>query len=145
MKGSSNGVEEESETSAQEFEGVDAVASRAGTTKSTESDASRVEIHQPASYTRLAEKGKELERAAQIMFYVGCCLLPWVWCLSIIYFWKIYKSETCPTGVKKYVKQSIHGLLLVTLLFGVWVAIFQTNKLSSWAHPLLIVPQNDGW
>ena len=98
-----------------------------------------------ASNSRFAEKSKELERAAQIMFYVGCCLLPWVWCLSIIYFWKIYNSETCPAGVKMYIKQSIQGLILVTLLFSVWVVVFQTNKLSSWAHPLLIVPQNDGW
>ena len=51
---------------------------RVSTSKRLENDASRVEIQQPASNTRFAEKSKELERAAQIMFYVGCCLLPWV-------------------------------------------------------------------
>ena len=146
MQSSSADIDGESKTSTPAFEGIDAVTSRASINLETsESDASRVEIQQPASNSRFAEKSKELERAAQIMFYVGCCLLPWVWCLSIIYFWKIYNSETCPAGVKMYIKQSIHGLILVTLLFSVWVVVFQTNKLSSWAHPLLIVPQNDGW
>ena len=45
------------------------------------------------------------------MFYGGCCLLPWVWGLSIIYFWKLYRSETCPPGIKKYITQSIQGLI----------------------------------
>ena len=125
MKRSSADIDEEGKTSAPAFEGIDAVTSRASINLETsESDASRVEIQQPkpASNSRFAEKSKELERAAQIMFYVGCCLLPWVWCLSIIYFWKIYNSETCPDGVKMYIKQSIQGLLLshCCSVFGWW-------------------------
>jgi hypothetical protein len=92
-----------------------------------------------------SEKIQQLERAAQVMFYVGCCLLPWVWGLSIIYFWKIYKSDVCPPGVRKYITQSIQGLILVMLLFSIWIIIFQTNKGERWAQALLITPTNDGW
>ena len=72
MKSSSADIDGESKTSTPAFEGIDAVTSRASINLETsESDASRVEIQQPASNSRFAEKSKELERAAQIMFYVG--------------------------------------------------------------------------
>ena len=90
-------------------------------------------------------KTKQLEDAARLMFYGGCCLLPWVWGLSIIYFWKIYKSDTCPPGVKKYIKLSIQGLVIVLTLFAAWIAVFQTNKGERWAQIFLINPKNDGW
>ena len=108
-----------------------------------EHDLESIDVQQTTSNDN--DKIKQLERAAQLMFYGGCCLLPWVWGLSIIYFWKLYRSETCPPGIKKYITQSIQGLILVMILFGIWIIIFQTNKGERWAQPLLIVPQNDGW
>ena len=106
-----------------------------------EHDLESIDVQQTTSNDN--DKIKQLERAAQLMFYGGCCLLPWVWGLSIIYFWKLYRSETCPPGIKKYITQSIQGLILVMILFGIWIVIFQTNKGERWAQPLLITPQND--
>ena len=108
-----------------------------------EHDLESIDVQQTTSNDN--DKIKQLERAAQLMFYGGCCLLPWVWGLSIIYFWKLYRSETCPPGIKKYITQSIQGLILVMILFGIWIVIFQTNKGERWAQPLLITPQNDDW
>ena len=112
-------------------------------TNNEEHDLESIDVQQTTSNDN--DKIKQLERAAQLMFYGGCCLLPWVWGLSIIYFWKLYRSETCPPGIKKYITQSIQGLILVMILFGIWIVIFQTNKGERWAQPLLITPQNDDW
>ena len=58
MKSSSADIDGESKASTA-FEGIDAVASRASINLETsESDASRVEIQQPASNSRFAEKNK---------------------------------------------------------------------------------------
>ena len=51
------------------------------------------------------EKELEIEAVARKMFYGGCCLLPWLWLVNIIYFRKLYFSNDCPLGVKKYAKK----------------------------------------
>ena len=56
-----------------------------------EHDLESIDVQQTTSNDN--DKIKQLERAAQLMFYGGCCLLPWVWGLSIIYFWKLYRAS----------------------------------------------------
>ena len=88
------------------------------------------------------EKELEIEAVARKMFYGGCCLLPWLWLVNIIYFRKLYFSNDCPLGVKKYVKKSSIGFVTVTTLWIIWCIIFQTNYKSF--SSLLVVPVDDG-
>ena len=88
---------------------------------------------------------EKLERVARYMFLGGCFFLPWVWILSIIYFWKMYRSDDCNENVKKYISLSIRGVAISTCILTIWVIIFQSSWVdANWARALLVFPV-DNW
>ncbi len=46
------------------------------------------------------ERDEEDVRVARIMFFAGCCLLPWLWIASLLYFRKRILDKDAPMALR---------------------------------------------
>jgi hypothetical protein len=86
-------------------EGAAAAAAERWQTRTTEmqsADAARREERRRRTREEAeAEANKRLEEHARRMFYVGFAALPFVWLMSVAYFWKELKSPDSNPNIKK--------------------------------------------
>jgi Presenilin enhancer-2 subunit of gamma secretase len=97
-----------------------------------------------ATESRIAQE----VRISRILFFAGCCFLPWVWILCLIYFRKRYFEADASTEMKKYLRLSLYGTIISTLVFFAWIISFQYlwPSMGSFGQSILIyVPQQEWW
>ena len=65
-------------------------------------------------------------------FKIGCFLLPFVWLVNIVWFFKeaFLKKPSDPT-IRRYVGASIIGTVIWTAGVIVWTVVYQTQR-ASW-------------
>nr|XP_021192558.2 gamma-secretase subunit pen-2 [Helicoverpa armigera] len=66
-------------------------------------------------------------------FKVGCLLLPFVWAVNAIWFFKeafIKPPYDEQKQIKKYVLMSAAGAIAWIAVFAVWITIFQLQRVS---------------
>mmetsp|Transcript_2740 Transcript_2740/g.4185 ORF Transcript_2740/g.4185 Transcript_2740/m.4185 type:complete len:103 (+) Transcript_2740:202-510(+) len=76
--------------------------------------------------------------AAKKFFFGGFFALPWLWLVSIMYFWR---SEDLT--VRKYVRWSLYGFLVYTMGFVIWIVVFRAAlQNGNMKDVLMQVPTN---
>ncbi|KAJ0183036.1 hypothetical protein K1T71_001012 [Dendrolimus kikuchii] len=66
-------------------------------------------------------------------FKVGCLFLPFVWAVNAVWFFKeafVKPPYDEQKQIKKYVIMSGTGAFVWTAILGIWVAIFQLQRVS---------------
>ncbi|KAJ4459221.1 hypothetical protein PAPYR_4746 [Paratrimastix pyriformis] len=58
---------------------------------------------------------------ARRLWFLGFLLLPWCWLLNVVLFWK--EAKTVPE-MKKHVRRSLIGFIIVTILSLAWMFTF---------------------
>ena len=85
-------------------------------------------------------------RVAQLMFYGGFALLPWLWFVSWLHFRKAAKLPNAHPTLASYVRRSLVGSIIGGVLFGAWVITFSFSW-RSWGEAgralLLVTPPDD--
>lgn len=61
-------------------------------------------------------------------FIIGCFLLPMVWLMNAVWFFREAFCKDAPPALRRYVGGSLIGFLVWLALFIVWVAVYQTQR-----------------
>uniref|UniRef100_A0A7S0ZB78 Gamma-secretase subunit PEN-2 n=1 Tax=Timspurckia oligopyrenoides TaxID=708627 RepID=A0A7S0ZB78_9RHOD len=77
-----------------------------------------------AAIKRQEDHELELKSTAKRMFYIGCALLPLMWAVMIMYFWKEFRDPNADESIKMYCRWSIYGLVIVNLIWIAWYTVF---------------------
>lgn len=62
------------------------------------------------------------------MFLIGCCLLPWMWCLNVVYFWPEFRRKGGDKEIKRWGWYSLSGGLFFAVAMGAWTLAFMGGK-----------------
>jgi Presenilin enhancer-2 subunit of gamma secretase len=85
-------------------------------------------------------------KLARNMFLGGCCLLPWLWVVNLLYYAQDWRLGKLPAGVVVWVRRSAVCAAIESLLFLSWVAAFQSSW-RSWGSDIfpfmMLVPKED--
>jgi len=72
---------------------------------------------------------EELVKISRRMYLGGFFLLPWLWMVNYLYFYRLLKTkEDIDPRVKKYVNNSLIGSILTAIPFIIWFIVFQTQR-----------------
>jgi Presenilin enhancer-2 subunit of gamma secretase len=89
-------------------------------------------------------------KLARNMFIGGCCLLPWLWVVNLLYYAQAWRLGKLPAEVVTWVRRSAVCAAIESLLFLTWVVAFQIFW-RSWGSDIfpymMLVPKEDlsGW
>ncbi|KAL5269981.1 hypothetical protein ACHWQZ_G003453 [Mnemiopsis leidyi] len=63
-------------------------------------------------------------------FLAGLPLLPWVWIVNVLWFWREATKPDHIPEVRKYVMYSAIGALAYLTVFGTWVGVYQSQRVA---------------
>jgi len=64
-------------------------------------------------------------------FLAGIPLLPWVWIINVLWFWREATKVDHIPQVRRYTILSAIGALIYLAALGVWVGVYQSQR-ASW-------------
>ncbi|KAL6053944.1 hypothetical protein QOT17_017662 [Balamuthia mandrillaris] len=69
-----------------------------------------------------------LRKVSKGMFIAGFFFLPFLWLVNYVYLRKYIRRASCPAEVRFYVRTSLLGFLLVTLVLFTWTLVFLIKR-----------------
>jgi len=73
----------------------------------------------------------KVRNVSKKMFIGGFFLLPWLWLMNVLLFFKKYRSPSTPSDIKWYIRNSFIGFCVYSSLFIVWLSVFLTQR-NNW-------------
>eukprot|EP00183_Erythrolobus_madagascarensis_P004303 CAMPEP_0185856902 /NCGR_PEP_ID=MMETSP1354-20130828/29227_1 /TAXON_ID=708628 /ORGANISM="Erythrolobus madagascarensis, Strain CCMP3276" /LENGTH=193 /DNA_ID=CAMNT_0028559163 /DNA_START=26 /DNA_END=607 /DNA_ORIENTATION=- len=85
----------------------------------------------------------ELKKTAKRMFWIGCALLPLMWGVMILYFWKEFRNKEgdADEDIRKYCKWALIGFVLFNIVWIAWYAVFVVYSDTKLASMNLVLHQ----